>query len=111
MKPEIDTRAHRLFAAFLEIQRQRNERMSLKRLGQLVAETRGRKRPYGASTAQAWFDEPSSADGEITGVIAEMAGWDPGWMYYGARSAAPMPPVYQLAPAPSDGEGRGAGKR
>lgn len=88
--------AQRVQWCYFHTQTMQGGYITLADYGEMVAEEEGRPRPYAASSVQAWMVPGGSmpdSPGKL--AIARLAGADPGWLDYGAESAAPAPEGWQ----------------
>ena len=72
--------------------------------GGMVAKLLGKKAPYSSGSVSQWRSEEQIPPARVQLAIAEACGVDPGWLTYGAKSAAPTPPLLALIDVASAAE-------
>ena len=81
----------RILIARFEASALRSEKLSQERLGALVSRELSKGAPVTAATVSRWESGDTVPSVTTIAAIARVCGVDPGWLAFGAESAAPSP--------------------
>jgi transcriptional regulator with XRE-family HTH domain len=81
----------RILIARFEASALRSEKLSQERLGALVSRDLSKGAPITAATVSRWESGDTVPSVTTIGAVARVCGVDPGWLAFGAESAAPSP--------------------
>lgn len=104
----MDSFQGRMLDAMLALWSRERGQVSQREIGERVGARLGRE-AFSQAAVSRWF-QGRMPDWEVLLALAEVCGVDPGWLAFGARSAAPAPPnaAARLAePAPRSDQSRG----
>jgi transcriptional regulator with XRE-family HTH domain len=85
------TLGERILIARFEASALRSEKLSQERLGVLVSRELSKGAPVTAATVSRWESGDTVPSVTTIAAIARVCGVDPGWLAFGAESAAPSP--------------------
>jgi transcriptional regulator with XRE-family HTH domain len=105
-KPTEMTLGERILLARFEASALRSEKLSQERLGVLVSRELSKGAPVTAATVSRWESGDTVPSIATLAAVARVCGVDPGWLAFGAESAAPSPRrgKRQLADQPPERE-------
>lgn len=90
-RPPETSLGERILIARFEASALRSEKLSQERLGGLVSRDLSKGAPVTAATVSRWESGDTVPSVTTLAAIARVCGVDPGWLAFGAESAAPGP--------------------
>ena len=83
--------AQRITLAHLGLSYRLGRKVTLAEFGDLIAREVGRDTPFTPAAVSRWESGVQVPNHRIIEAIAEVAGFDPGWISHGTKTAAPGP--------------------
>jgi transcriptional regulator with XRE-family HTH domain len=100
-RPPETSLGERILIARFEASALRSEKLTQERLGGLVSRELSKGAPVTAATVSRWESGDTVPSVTTLAAIARVCGVDPGWLAFGAESAAPGPRRGARPPAPA----------
>jgi transcriptional regulator with XRE-family HTH domain len=110
-RPPETSLGERILIARFEASALRSEKLTQERLGGLVSRELSKGAPVTAATVSRWESGDTVPSVTTLAAIARVCGVDPGWLAFGAESAAPGPRRGARPPAPVQGAVRDEPRR